>query len=1181
MKITNRFLLLTCLLFVGFNAFSNNSEKLFNAQFHQGNPLPWYAEFQNPKLNSETFWTWFKKEYPTYSGFQFVVETDKTDDLGFQHIRYFQTLNGYPVNHTALIIHIKNGLVESFNTDIFLFTPQISTTHLTPESTLQTAIKNYKSEPAMSWSVAVENESPEIIWAKKTDGYSQDPFFLCHAYRIKVIEGEMHDKIYINESTGEIVRTENLIVHTDTLNKAKTLYRGLRNITADYVSKDSFRLREKNKRLIQTFLQSNGTDFWNKTNNWKDSSYATNDIHWGTEVTMDMLKKRFNVNSFDNKGTLLYSLSQPGNSGNAFWTLGGNYVNYYTGTNGSVTPCASLDVVGHELGHGVLDGISKLVYSGESGALHESFGDLQGYIVERTGDSTQYNWIVGDQVWVGGIRDMARPKNFSNPDTYNGKYWGGGFHSDAGVQNHWFYSMVHGDTGTNDNSYSYTVKGLGFEKSVKIVYRSILNYISPNTDFGMVATFDVKSAKDLYGSCGLEAAMTKEAWKAAGVIDTSTIIDFSHGISNLKLFCGTNNQNVAFSSVGDVSRKCTWYFSKTDSIVNQNTTKNFNKSGTYTIYMKTEVCNKKFMDTTTTALSLNPIAAIKPMNIKYCQSNDSLTITNTSINTESSMTINYAWIVGPFNNYNNSGKNIRVAKDAAADYYIELKAFYSNGCKDTAAIAYSVVSNVKPSFTAKNVCPCQDMKLKNTTDITGSTYSFKWVFDDTTSKTLFQPSKNYCRSGKHSIILNSTDLNTGCTDSTIRYVDIFQRPVPKIGLSAFCYGDSGQLVDLSTHNRALAYNEWSLGFWNPQNMDTVKFLVTDSLSKTFTLTVYDDLGCSNSASVSAKPEILNVNFTTQNYCEKQATQFNASIVNRQPLINYYWIINNTKKYISQLNPSEVFTPQKITASFRANTQQCKAIQTRTFEVFETPKADYTVNDEVCSGDTFYFKNATVNTLPVNHEWNFAGAGIAKTKDAKKAWNVTLATSYTVCLKETNSHNCIDSICKQVTVNENPKCDFNIENYWINYDGRAYKFVVGQNNNLEYTWDFGDGSIGNTNGFVHQYSNDGNYTIKVTVKNNSGCFCETSKSFSVLKSGIQTIAASNVKIYPIPSNGLLNIEGAANKSYQYRLYALDGKCLLNNIFTSKTTENLSDYSKGIYLLKIFDGQVWTVVKIELQ
>ncbi len=1168
-----KFVLVFLVLSFQINTFAQTNNGLFNAQYHTNNKMPWYAEFKSQMYNLEEFWQWFNSNYPSYQKFTFQIETDKTDELGYRHIRYHQHLGGYKVNHSAIIIHLMNNKVESFNTDIFDFTAPIYDKSI-PKNTLQIAVNYYKTAKEN-----VENETPEILWAKSNIGTQQEQFYLCDAYRINVEEGITHDKIYIDRHNGKIILKENLITHVDTINRAKTFYRGVRYFTADYTRNDSFRLRETGKRLISTFRQSNNNDFWNVGNNWRDSSLATNDIHWGTEVVMDMLKKRFNVNSFDNKGTLLYNLSQPGSSGNAYWTLGGNVVNYFTGTSGSVTPCAALDIVGHELGHGVADGVAGLVYSGESGALHESFGDIQGYVAERTGDSTKYDWIVGDQVWVGGIRNMRRPKAFNNPNTYNGQYWGGGFHSNGGVQNHFFYTLAVGDTATNDNNYSYAIKGIGYDNAVKVKFRSYLNYVTPNTTFAMMASFDVKSARDLFGSCGQEVLITKECWKAAGIIDTTNVVDLSHAIVATKLHCGTNNKTVTLASIGDISRKCTWFYSQTDSTIAKTTSKNFTSSGTYTVRLKTEVCGKKFWDTTQITLSLNPIAKLKSMNPLYCQSNDSLTIVNNSTNTEPTLTLKYQWIVGPFNNYSIDSKNIKIPKDIAADYYVELKAYYDNGCQDTTALKYTIIENTKPSFTVKNVCPCQNMQLKNTTITNGGTYTYLWQFDDTTSKAGFQPVKSYCRAGKHSVILNSTNTLTGCKDSAMRYVTIFERPKVAIGITSFCYGDSARIFDNTTHDKKIQYNQWYLNGYNPQNATNVVYPLTDSGEQTLTLEVYDEIGCENSTSIKLKPEVLNVNFTANSFCENSFTNFNAKINNQKPLTEYYWVINNVKKYINELNPKEKFTAQTVDVSFWAKSAQCKAQADKKIEIYEVPKAAFAVEDEKCSGDSFTFKNNSIYTLPVAHEWQFSNNETSSQKEFKKAWVNANTNSYTVCLKEKNNFGCADSICKIITVNENPNCNFNIENYWINYNGRGYKFVVPQNN-TSYEWDFGDGNKASSNNISHQYTNDGQYKIKLKLKNNAGCICETTKTLSVLKSNISNILASQIKIFPNPSLGILNIKGLNSQIYTYQLLTLDGKIVKQNSFTGAISENIEGLSKGIYLLKIKDDTNEFITKIEV-
>ena len=68
---------------------------------------------------------------------------------------------------------------------------------------------------------------------------------------------------------------------------------------------------------------------------------------------------------------------------------------------------------------------------------------------------------------------------FRDPDTYLGAYWisgendNGGIHTNSGVQNHWFYLLAEGGSGTNDMNNTYQVAGIGLEKAARIAYRTL------------------------------------------------------------------------------------------------------------------------------------------------------------------------------------------------------------------------------------------------------------------------------------------------------------------------------------------------------------------------------------------------------------------------------------------------------------------------------------------------------------------------------------------------------------------------------------------------------------------------------------------------------------------------------------------------------------------------------------
>jgi thermolysin len=185
----------------------------------------------------------------------------------------------------------------------------------------------------------------------------------------------------------------------------------------------------------------------------------------------------------------------------------------------------SLDVVAHELTHGVTDYTSQLIYAGESGALNESFSDMMAagaeFYFSGTAPGTA-DWIVGEDVFVpGGIRSMQNPIAFGDPDHYSLRYTGlqdnGGVHTNSGIPNHVFYLAVVG--GTHRLS-GVTVQGVGqgnIEQVERTMYRAFTTMLPPNASFSTARAATIQSARDLYGAGSPAERAITQAWTAVGV----------------------------------------------------------------------------------------------------------------------------------------------------------------------------------------------------------------------------------------------------------------------------------------------------------------------------------------------------------------------------------------------------------------------------------------------------------------------------------------------------------------------------------------------------------------------------------------------------------------------------------------------------------------------------------------
>src|SRR5260370_29956440 len=109
----------------------------------------------------------------------------------------------------------------------------------------------------------------------------------------------------------------------------------------------------------------------------------------------------------------------------------------------------SLDVIGHEVTHGVADSIGSqgvLFYRAQSGALNESFADIFGEMIEARTKGTN-DWLIGSQL-VNVIRSMANPPAYSQPAIMNqyvvtsADY--GGVHINSGIINRAYYLLSAG-----------------------------------------------------------------------------------------------------------------------------------------------------------------------------------------------------------------------------------------------------------------------------------------------------------------------------------------------------------------------------------------------------------------------------------------------------------------------------------------------------------------------------------------------------------------------------------------------------------------------------------------------------------------------------------------------------------------------------------------------------------------
>lgn len=523
------------------------------------------------------------------------------DELGYEHSRYRQFFKNILVENSMFIIHERNGFVYLVNGGVYKINSNIKTTILARSKCKSIAIKYFKSSKLKS-----EKEIPslgELVWCHNKGDINQE-LVLCYKFELYSEKPLKKALLYVDAYKGVVIWEHNKIHELVVDGTAKTMYSGTQAFKIDSTSPSNFILKDMSrgngiftKNLNFSTNYSNATFFSNTSKNWIDTSnrkHAANDIHWGTQKVYDYFKNIHNRLSFDNMNATINSYAPYDiNFVNAFWD-GAQMTYGYGDVSIGFTPLVSLDVVGHEISHGVTAHTANLVYMNESGALNESFSDIFGKAIEKSFKPSTFSWIIGKEITISGdgIRNMSNPKLFQHPDTYLGNYWysNNDVHINSSVQNHWFYILTEGKSGINDIGNSYNVSGIGINKAEKIAYRNLSVYLTPNSNYLDASIYAIQAANDLYGNCSNESIQTTNAWYAVGVGDafsSNTVANFSVLDTNL---CSSLD-TMYFSNLSINSSSFLWNFGDGAISTLRNPSHKYATQGTYTVKLKVWNCN--------------------------------------------------------------------------------------------------------------------------------------------------------------------------------------------------------------------------------------------------------------------------------------------------------------------------------------------------------------------------------------------------------------------------------------------------------------------------------------------------------------------------------------------------------------------------------------------------------------
>lgn len=254
---------------------------------------------------------------------------------------------------------------------------------------------------------------------------------------------------------------------------------------------------------------------------------AVDEAYDGAGATYDLYLDIFERNSLDDRGIRLdATVHYDRDYNNAFWD--GRQMVYGDG-DGQLFErfTRSIDVIAHELTHGVTQYEAGLVYSEQPGALNESFSDVFGSLVKQrvlNQTAAEADWLVGEGLFTANVQGVAlrsvKAPGTAYDDPVLGKdpqpallrdyqdvdYDNGGVHINSGIPNYAFYLTA------------VEIGGYAWEKAGRIWYIALKDKLRRDTDFERAATLILQVARELYGEDGPEYRAVRNSWETVGIV---------------------------------------------------------------------------------------------------------------------------------------------------------------------------------------------------------------------------------------------------------------------------------------------------------------------------------------------------------------------------------------------------------------------------------------------------------------------------------------------------------------------------------------------------------------------------------------------------------------------------------------------------------------------------------------
>jgi Zn-dependent metalloprotease len=504
----------------------------------------------------------------------FSARSVTVDRNGTEHVRLDRTYKGLPVIGGDLVVHSRAGVFKSASLTqakplTLSTTPILTSSQAITQAGVQFGTK-FDAVPTARLVVYAARTTPALAYDVLYVGAAADKTPIRMHYYVDAMTGAIlakQNSVYTGTlpgtggQTGTPVPPPNVTAVTGIGN---SLFAGVVPMSAQWnATRRLYELKDPTRGNTHITDAGNGyrteavTLVVDADNKWGNGALTDRvstgvDAAYGFTKTWDYYKTAFGRDGIRGdgvgaSGAVHFSL----NYVNAFWSDDCFCMAFGDGNGTTIRPLVAIDIVGHEVSHGVTSNTAGLIYNSESGGLNEATSDIFGAMIEHYTNNAKQppNYVIGEQIfatpaWNRAIRWMFKPNlDGISPDCYpsattpsNGitlaNFKAMDVHYSSGVANHFFYLLAEGavvpagfGAGTPANltpaslvcNGNTALAGIGRDAAQQIWYRALTLYMTANTDYAGARVATMNAAADLYGVGSVQQNAVAATWDAVSM----------------------------------------------------------------------------------------------------------------------------------------------------------------------------------------------------------------------------------------------------------------------------------------------------------------------------------------------------------------------------------------------------------------------------------------------------------------------------------------------------------------------------------------------------------------------------------------------------------------------------------------------------------------------------------------